>query len=317
MSLRSRCTLLLALACLGPMMAPERTRASWVAEPDCISGARLVGSVERALGAPIREGITIEGDVGGEPGRWRARVRVRGGEDVLEREITSEVTECAGLDDAIVVVAAMLVDEAALTVPPSVLVAPEPNAVARVAAAPPAEDDDPFSLGLSVRLAGALRIDEVAGPSAVTGLEVELQIGSHVAILLGTHFVPPVEAGSPEGVSVRYAGAAARLGGCGGASLLEGLEMGGCGVGSLAYLSAEARGLTTTQVAEGVSLLFSLEAWARARLVGPLWVRLSAGLGVPLIRARTVYFRDGVPTPFHEAAWVVPEFGAGFELRVP
>lgn len=285
-------------------------RAQFTAPEGCIDEPRLRQGVEAALGTPLDD-VALTGAVSGGPGAWRASIEA-GTEGVAprRREVTSSEPSCAALDDALVVIAALLVDEVRLSRP-----APPPPAV--IEAPPPAPPPLPPVPGwtATLRLAALARIDELPGLAGAGALEVEVTPPGFVPIVLAAYFFPPVEA-IRDGRGGRFVAGGGALGVCPVAAV-DVLELGGCGALSALYVVGD--GLGVEQPGQSAALSLGIEGTLvlRVRLHGALWARLGAGVLVPLSRIRSTLRVAGADVLVHEAAPVVPEGSLGLELRIP
>lgn len=298
----SRGLFLFALATVCP--APARADWAWSAPAECADAATARAAVSDTLGYEIDPALLVQARIEGSAGSWRASIEVRGAGVVRVRELTTDDATCGALDSAAIVVTALLIDEVRAQEPVALAIAPDP--IPTTAASEP-------SWVATIRLGALARIDELPGLAGAPTLDVEVLAPGAVPILLSLGFWPPVES-LREGRGGRFTGGLATLGVCP-AARVGWFELGGCGGVSATYLLADGLGVAEAQHTDG--LVFSVlgSFFARVQLVGPLWLRASLGVLVPLVRPRATLREDGVEVLVHEVAPVVPEGSLGVELR--
>jgi hypothetical protein len=277
-------------------------RAEWNAPSHCIQHDRLSVLVAGALGESIPPEVAIDGAIEGNPGAWRATVRVAlGGGEGRSRVLTSDDDNCHRLDDALGVIAALLVDEVRARAEPAPLVI-EPT--------PP----PPPGWMAILRVIALARIDALPGLAGAGGLELEIRSSSGFSIALGLAGWPPVEA-RRDGLGGRFVAMSATIAGCYAHAIIRELELGGCLEANAMYLRGEGIGLTSPGTSEGVLFDVALSAMGRIQIFDQLWIRVSAGAAFPIIRPRSSFRTAGGEKLVHESSIVVPEASFGLEAR--
>lgn len=275
-------------------------RAEWTVPTDCLAQHELVTAVEAALGESIPVNVRVDGEIRGAPGQWHASLRAThvSGES-RARVLTSEDDSCHHLDDALAVVAALLVDEVRGSAEPAAL------------AVPPSESNSWMAI---LRLLGWARVDAMPGLSFALGLEAELRATEGFSLLLGLAAWPEVRT-ARDGVGGRFIAMSGTLGGCYTGGLAEILELGGCATLNATLIRGDGLGLSIPASSEGILLDVALDAVVRLRVVDALWVRLALGAAVPLIRARSIFRTEMGEHVIHEMGIVIPEGSLGIEAR--
>jgi hypothetical protein len=236
------------------------------------------------------------------------------------RHLESHEASCAALSDAIIVVAALLVDETEQTIA-SPEVVPEPSALVPAPMAEPEEPEPPpppaEHWSSWSRLAAAARVDELPGLAGQGALEIELVPPVGPAWMLSIAGAPGVDALDASGRGGHFQDATVSLGVCPSSDPSQGWALGGCGLVTGSYLLADGRGVMDPRHAEGFTFGVAGDAFGRVRIAGPLWVRASIGLVVPFVRARASIDLDDGQHLVHEVAPVVPQGSLGIELSIP
>lgn len=284
----------------------------WTAAEGCLDARSARTAVESALGGPVSDELAVEATVGGVSGAWRAAIEVRGRDGVARsREVTSEDEACQRLDDAVVVVSALLIDEARAASPPTPLAIDRP---ARPSPAPVrARAPSPRWMAI-VRTSVIARVGELPGLAGGVALDVEVEPPGAVPLVLSVGVSPPVTE-LRDGRGGRFFGAFAALGTCPGARLGQSVELGGCAAVSATYLAGEGVGVAVPERADALALLLGAEVFARAHLDGALWVRAGVGALVAVVRPRATIRQQSGDALVHEVAAVVPEGSIGLELH--
>jgi hypothetical protein len=273
----------------------------------CIESRELVDKVEAVVGrgafVPAGRGSTVVvGTVGPAPagGGWFAVVEARiAGVTATRRELGVDASDCRQLDEAVVLVVALMADSAEGQPP-----------VLRIPATP-----EPPSVGMGLDVAIALGM--LPGAAVGLGLASEITIPPMWPIALWTHaWLPSLalqgDAGGrlgawtlgagicPVAVTRRRWTFAGCLGASGGAIDSNGVDL-------------DVPESKTLGFAEG-----EIRAGFRARIAGPFFAGVDLGAGVPFTRYAFHYTQaDGtVHDVFHTAA-VIPQAGARLEVRVP
>jgi hypothetical protein len=276
---------------------------------ECIGQNELGAKVQAVLGhlalVPSPEGQradVVRGSVGREAaGRgWIAVIEVRRADTPpLRRELTFTALDCRQLDDAIVLVVALLLDAAVSNPPPLTIASPAPA----------------ISVAIGPDLAIAAGM--LPGLSFGFGLVGEAEIGQLWPIVLSAHQWPVSRAmdGASGGqlgavtfgaatCPVTLAGDGWAIFGCAGAS---GGEVNSTGVG---LDHAFGQGRPYVQIDAQVGLRF--------RVAGSLVTRLGVGAGFPLIQDTYKYDQaDGSIHNVFRTSPVVPGGQVAIELRAP
>jgi len=284
----------------------------------CIDGSQVADRVGSTLGhrvslerhthagpgAPADRGegdaVIVQGQVGPDTaGRgWLAVVQVhRPGMPPLRRELAVDAPDCHQLDEAIVLVVALLVDAVSPTAPALIVSARAPTSV---------------SIGPDLALAFGL----LPGTSVGFGLASDVRIGSLWPIDLWAHTWPVSDAianGSGGSLGAWTFGV-----GLGPAFAQGPWELFGVVGASAGEVYSNGVGLSTALSHTRAYAQAELRVGARARLVGPLLLRLDAGFGAPLARDRYEYTQaDGSTLLVFETAPVIPLLRFGVEIRAP
>ena len=269
--------------------------------------AALVERVERTVGRHVfvpagRGESTLVGHIGAGPqGQgWLAVVEARkDGETTFRRELAISGSDCRRLDEAIVLVVALMIDSTQGGGAP--LAVPEPAEPIRVAIGP----DVAFALGM------------LPGPAFGFGLSSEVNVAPVWPITLSTHGWPvsrAIQDGSggrlwawtigaalcPVAVSDRAWALFGCVGVTGGSIDSTGTQLDVARSATRAYFQAE------------------LRLGFRVRIAGPLFAATEAGAGVPFARDTYTFTQaDGTTEPVFQTAAVIPVLHARLELRVP
>lgn len=272
----------------------------------CIDQPSLVDQVDRTLGrsafvASGRGDSVLRGRIGPGPHRrgWLAVVEVRNeSETTFRRELALSASDCRRLDEAIVLVVAMLVDSAKSEAPLSIPEPPEPLGV---------------GIGPDVMVAYGM----IPGIATGFGLAADVKVPPVWPIALWTHGWPMSEA----------------LDGTSGGKLWAwtiGAAVCPLDVGENRWALYGCAGVTGGSIeAHGVNLDFSksstqtffqgeLRMGMRVRLAGPLFVALDVGGGVPFTRATYKYTQaDGTQQTVFQTSAAIPFSRVRVEIRVP
>jgi hypothetical protein len=273
----------------------------------CIESRELVDKVEAVVGrgafVPAGRGSTVVvGTVGPAPagGGWLAVVEARiGGVTATRRELGVDAPDCRQLDEAIVLVVALMADSAEAQ--PSVL---------RIPATP-----EPPSVGMGLDVAIALGM--LPGAAVGLGLASEITIPPMWPVALWTHaWLPSLalqgDSGGRLGAWTLGAGI------CPVATTHRRWTFAGCLGASGGAIDSNGVDL---DVPESKTLGFAegeIRVGFRARIAGPFFAGIDLGAGIPFTRYAFHYTQaDGtVRDVFHTAA-VIPQAGARLEVRVP
>lgn len=235
-------------------------------------GGEPLGS-ERSTETPSSGGIEVlEGSVAPLPGAgWIAVVDVRGAKAAgLRREVTLDAPDCRALDEAIVLVVALMAD-APLPRPPA-LVVPRRRT--------------PVTLAMGPEVAVAIGL--MPGVATGIGLSADLAIPGYWHVAAWAHAWPFDQA--LDGTSgARLAAWTFGVGPCAGAAVGERASVFGCAGVTGGVIYAGGVGVDAPQNRSIATFEVEARVGARVRLAGPLLVRLEVGLAVPTIRASYVF----------------------------
>jgi hypothetical protein len=276
----------------------------------CIDRRELVAKVESVVGrgafAPAGEGATIVlGSVGPAAAGhgWVAVVEARvGGAAATRREVRVDTPDCRELDEAIVLVVALMADSTSEGPSrPLVLRLPAPSA--------------PASIGIGLDVAATFGM--LPGVAVGLGLASEITIPPVWPILLWTHVWLPSQA--------LDAGSGGRLGAYTfGAGLCPlSIEeprwsVAGCLGGSAGVIDSSGVALDVAETQTRAFAEGEARAQVRVRVAGPVFVGLDIAAGLPVTRHAYRFTQaDGTVHDVFQTAAVVPEAGARLEMRVP
>jgi hypothetical protein len=285
----------------------------WIQTPGgemCIDRRTLADKVESTLGHSVfatqraTEGAAIvQGRAGPDAaGRgWMAVVEVRrAGTPPLRRELLVNASDCRQLDEAIVLVVALLVDAASPTAPALIVTSQPPTSV---------------SIGPDL----AVAVGMLPGLAAGIGLAGEVRIGTFWPAAFWGHVWPGSEAtrdtGAPVGTLQAYTFGV----GIGPIYSQTAWELFACAGGSGGSVTSSGEGLSIPKTNMRPYVQAELRGGLRLRLIGSLFTRLDVGAGIPLLRYPYVYTPPGGPpnVPVFQALPVIPLAHLGLEIRAP
>jgi hypothetical protein len=290
----------------------------------CIEGAELAGRVQATLGRPVRSvrGGThdenepgaandsrrvaigsemLEGSVSPLPaGGWIAVVIVRGIDGaVLRREVTLAAADCRQLDEAIVLVVALMAD------------APSPRPPALVVRT--RRDSTSIAIGPDV----ALAVGMLPGLALGFGFSSDVAIPPHWHVAAWAHAWPVSEV-LDDGSGARLAAWTFGAGPCLGTASGERWSIFGCLGAAAGVVYASGVGLEVSHSRALAYVQGELRVGIRGRLWGPLFLRLEGGAAVPATRATYEFTAaDGLARDVFRTAAVVPVARLGVEFRAP
>ena len=301
------------------MNAPPAVEIVWQRGPGgdaCIEGPELARRVGATLGRPVSARAAqaedsagpaldevLYGEVQPRPeGRgWIAVVEVhRPDTATLRREVTLEAPSCRQLDEALVLVVALMADAA------------QPSAPLRIL--PSLTSASPtIAIGPDV----AVAIGMLPGAAIGIGFASDVTLPPFVQIAAWAHVWPESEALS-DGVGGRLQAWTFGAGLCLGPPGRGVWAAFGCGGASGGAILANGVGLDQSRSHTRPYLQAEITVGLRLHLSGPLFARAELGGAVPLARDSYRYTdADGiVHEAFHSAA-VVPLARLGFEFRAP
>jgi hypothetical protein len=280
----------------------------------CIDRRTLADRVEATLGHSVFEtrpaterpegAVLVQGRAGPDAeGRgWMAVVEVRRvGTPLLRRELLVNAADCRQLDEAIVLVVALLVDAASPTRAPLIVTSLAPTSV---------------SIGPDL----AVAVGMLPGLAAGIGLAGELRIGPLWPVAFWGHVWPGseqlVQAGA---ASVGGSLQAYTFGvGIGPTYSQTAWELFACAGGSVGEVTSIGEGLTHNNPNKQTYVQAELRGGIRLRLIGSFFTRLDVGAGIPLIQDHYVYqAADATHVPVFHASTLVPLAHLGLEIRAP
>jgi hypothetical protein len=289
---------------------PATIALSWSQIPGggaCIDRPGLVRKLEATVGQRrVVQGepadTAIHGTVGPTPdgGGWLAVIEARHGDGaVFERRLSVAGFDCRELDEAIVLVVALMVDSAETKAPPMA-----------VPSRPPASS-------VSVGVDGVFAVGMLPNASVGLGLTSDVRIASLWPVDLWTDLWPTSQT-LRNGAGARFGAWTAGIAlcpldlarpdwglyGCAGAT---GGEILSSGVG-LDVSVSHTRGYAQVELRMG----------ARLRLQGPLFAAVDVGAGVPMARDSYSYTQgSGAVDDVFRTAAVVPFGHLAVEVRGP
>lgn len=272
---------------------------------DCISPSDLASKVAAALGHPVFSPASspddghVRGSVGPGPfGRgWLAVVEARhGAAPPLRRELAMNAPDCRQLDEAIVLVVALLLDSAVTSLPPLTIGSSAPSISA--------------SLGPDVAVAWGM----LPGPSIGVGLVSTTQIGRLLPIVLSFHEWPSTHAaqGTAGGrIAALTFGAAV----CPLEFRRRGWEIFGCAGASGGEVTSAGSGLVHTRNDARQYIQIDTQVGLRLRVADHVASRVALGAGFPFTRYEYQFdAADQVVDVFR--TWSVVPFGqVAIEVR--
>ncbi len=281
----------------------------------CIDAGELATKVEATIGRPV--GVLSAVDAGAPatdagPLRlagqvlplgsgWIAVVEVRTAGPTLRREVTLDAADCRQLDEALVLVVALMTEAAVPSAPRLTL--PVRSASAAV------------GIGPDVAVAWGM----LPGVAVGLGLATEVAWPPLWHLAVWAHAWPFSQSVDQEQNSGgRLAAWIFGAGPCIGPPSRTGLAVFGCVGASGGVVYASGVGLDVSHTSARPYFQGEVRLGARLRVVGPMFLRLEAGLGIPISRDSYVFTRtDGAIDPIFHTAAVVPLGRLGVEFRAP
>jgi hypothetical protein len=291
---------------------PAVVELAWSRSPGaegCIDRATLSKRVEQVVGRRVfsrGEGAdaTIRGRIAPVPGGrgWLAVVEARSeGATTLERELALAAADCRDLDEALVLVVALMVDSSERQAPLALPTPVEPIAVA---------------IGPEVAVAYGL----LPGVAVGFGLVSEIHTPPVWPVVLSTHFWPmwPATEATPGGSGGQFGAWTAGIGLCPLAATYWDWAVYGClgGAGGVVYSSGfklDISQSTTRPYGQA-----DLRAGLRFRIAGPLFGSLEFEGAIPFSHDSYSYTQsDGSTQRVFQTAAFVPVGHARLEVRAP
>ncbi len=251
--------------------------------------------------APSPEGgpLRLEGQVHPAGTGWIAVVQVLASGPALRREVALDAPDCRQFDEALVLVVALLA-EAALPTGPRLTLPPR---------APPAT----VGIGLDVAVASGM----LPGVTMGVGLATEVALPPFWHLAAWAHGWPASSA-FDDGSGARLVAWTVGAGPCVGPAGHQPWSFFGCVGASGGEVYATGVGLAMAHTSARPYLQGEARAGVRMRIAGPLFVRLEAGVGVPMGRDSYAFTgADGALHTLFRTAAVVPLGRFAIEFRAP
>jgi hypothetical protein len=288
----------------------------------CIDGRELAARVEATIGRSVRAGspdglaggrsaadaegspadatpLRLDGQVLPLGHGWIAVVQVQGAGPTLRREVTLDVTDCRQLDEALVLVVALMAEAAV----------PSARRLTLPVRASPA------SVGIGHDV--AMAIGMLPGVVPGFGLATELSLPPVWHLAAWAHawpFSQALDGGSGGRLTAWTFGA----GPCLGPTAPAGVSFFGCAGASGGVVYASGIGLDLPHTSARPYLQAEVRAGLRVRVSGPMFLRLEGGLGVPISRDSYEFTdADGATHTVFKTAAVVPLGRLAVEFRAP
>jgi len=314
----------------------------------CVARKDLEERVSRRLGRTVFSDDapgTIEGFVQREGDMWVAHILARdaSGHVTGSRDLTNTAPDCTGLDAAVTLAIALVIDpEAAMRPSPTTPPPPRPQPLPVVAPAPPSPLPPPFppaappslpppplcseprpcpssepppeartwpraTLDARALVAASL----LPGVAPGVALDADVPLGRWVDLTTGAFFLPEERTQSGQ---IGFGLSAARMGACGVPLRTARVALSLCGDAELGAIHAVVYAFLPTNPGDRVWAALSPSGQLRVGVVGPLSVAAGAALVVPLVRQPFVV--QGYGTVFQEFS--VAEVGfLGLGLSIP
>jgi hypothetical protein len=293
-----------------------RVRFAWTAPPPpgCPDRPELVRRVETALQRSIfvrtRPDLVLRVELVPAPPGHRARLALAAPDGTIAGERALSVRgPCEELTEPLVLALTLMLD------------VPRAEALARIESARPAQPDSPDAPEPPRSSPEAppspstepapVRYELDAGVVATLGWLPSPPVGFRLAglVILAGAFSLEVE-GAYWARSTATQGALAAdvrafhfgAAGCAGGDALPRLRLASCLGARVGHLEASGRGFSTDRSAGTVTVDGVLRLSAAALLAGPLGIRLTLGAGVPMVRPRLRFERDGAEETLYEPA---------------
>jgi hypothetical protein len=305
--------------------APARLHLEYRREPaaaTCLSAEQLALGVETRLGRPVfapADSADLTARVSARRVARRFVIEVelydRAQQSLGTRELSTRAPHCSSLDDSLALVLSLAADM------PGVVAAPEASAPARAEASEshvPSTTVSPFSTPLSIpetthapRLGVLLSpslgvaVDSGILPAAALGLELGLELKSNrlwPVQLRGAGWSEQRQALPGDAKGATFSAQTLELGVCPWTGRLAGREVSVCASQRLGRIAARGFGFDEPQRNDGWQVHVGVGA-ALKQEIGPLFVALSAGLLVPLVKRR-YFFTDGVDVTLYDQPWL-------------
>jgi hypothetical protein len=279
----------------------------------CIDGQELAAKVQATLGRPVSVptgggtgrpdpggGELLWGQVSPLSGGWIAVVELRSASGAtLRREVALDAPDCRQLDEAIVLVVALMADAASPRVPRLSLPVPGPT----------------VSVGIGPDLEVASGM--LPGVAVGFGLEGDIAIPPLLHATFWAHGWPMSEA-TDKASGGRLAAWTFGLGPCIGPVGRDRVGFFGCVGASGGVIYSSGVGLDLSLSRARPYWQGEVRAGVRFRASGPIHIRLELGLAVPAVRdSYSFKMADGAVDTVFRTASLVPFGRLGVEFRAP
>jgi hypothetical protein len=278
----------------------------------CIDTGELAARVGATIGRPVLALSSadagtppsdaapprLDGHVQPVGSGWIAVVEVRSAGPALRREVALDAPDCRQLDEALVVVVALMAEAVVPTAP-------------RL----PLPVREPVSVGIGPDLSVAVGM--LPGVALGIGLATEVAIPPLWHLAAWAHGWPLSEA-LDDGSGGRLAAWTLGLGPCIGPAGREPASFFGCVGASGGVVYAQGVGLESAHTSARPYLQGEVRAGFRLRIAGPVFARLEAGVGLPIARDSYEFTgSDGAPHVVFRTAPLVPLGRLAVEFRAP
>ena len=303
----------------------DAVQLSWNAPAGCPSHDSVMNDVARILGATTTHHATVRADVT-ELGPERWSVHLATNVDGAPGERSLEANSCEAVASATSLIVAWTVDPAraraqtAAAPPPTASATPSASAVPAPSHSPPAPSaaspsEPPIRAVVALSGVGAL------GVLPSTGIAGELSAGVLIGPLrveiAGSDWIPQdaIAPAGGEGTHIHlYDGA---LRGCYRGRFGTSFEIDPCAGGEITFASSDGFGESQTFQRSSSWGSLRAEALSSIKIVGPLALRGSLGLGVPITRPPFVLLGPGGSIELHRVSVVTAQATLGLEARFP
>jgi hypothetical protein len=302
----------LVSAIAGAEASDPIVHLSWNAPPGCPTAAAVASDVQRILGGSSSHRATARADVV-ELGAQRWSVHLVTNVDNAPGERSLEANSCEALASATALILALTVDPTralATMPPPSRPQQPAPRP------APPARTSSRNPLQVLVAATGVGETGTLPSPSVGGEISLGVLFGPVRGEISGTDwFAQDATAASSQGTHIHLLEGAFR--GCFRGRFGDRFEMDPCAGAALVFASSN--GFGEDQKFERSSNWGSVNAdlLSSWRIAGPLALRATLGLGVPLARPSFILLDPQGQTFLHRAYWIAGRGSLGLEVRFP
>jgi hypothetical protein len=284
---------------------------SWVAPSGCPSQATVTSEVKRILGGMSSHRATAHADVVQlGPQRWSVHLVTN--VDGASGERSLEANSCEALASATALILALTVDPTrAMAAPPP---SPPPKPLPQPAAPVQTPSQNPVRFLVATSAAG----ESGTLPSASLGGEIALGIlfgPVRAELSAADWFAQDATAVSGQGTRIHLLDGALR--GCFRGRFGDSFELDPCAGAALVFASSEGFGEDTKFERSSNWAGLDTDLFSSWRFAGPLALRASVGLGIPLARPSFVLLDPQGQTFLHRASAIAGRASFGLEVRFP